>query len=368
MNAAKGIILLKAPLLAILIGLMGHAIGAADDAEGAEGKSSLTSQAQPAEQPDDKKTATPTDGRVSAGDGVDSARSEGMRELILDEADEAFIKDTVEIFHNLREAQAKPNVLTPAVRFGFLRDLVKSLNPKADLVAAKAETPGQTEPKSVETAPSRVFPAKIIASQRVFYVRLDQLNQGSCDKLAEDSTAALRLADKPLGIVLDLRRCDAGDDQSLLHALSVLATPEKLPKSFTAKELPGLRLPIITLVGQETKGFGELLAASLKNFGESLVVGKATDGFPPSMKEVALFTGDHLQIPSYPAWVEECCKKTVKPDIEAESSPMIDFDKLSETVGAEKDDPCLAKAVDLLSCLDTIRNKRNYFDEHSPDE
>ncbi len=296
-------------------------------------------------------------------DAVRAPIQEGFKEITLDKEDEALVRDVIDILHGMQDARTTPEALSPSFRTEFLRNLVKRLNPKADLVAAPT-----SEEKTVEPAECHSYPAKIIASQRVFYARLDNLDRASFEKLAEDSTAAARLADKPLGIVLDLRNCASGDEESLLNILGVLVEPEKLPKPCAPRESVVLHLPLITLVGPGTKGFGELLAEYLSAAGEALVIGSPTTGTPPSIREVKLFTNDRLVIPVYPEWVDGTFQKSVAPDITAPPAPIVDFEKLSTSVGAEKDDPSLTKAVDLLSCLDTIRNKRNYFDEHSPDE
>ena len=125
----------------------------------------------------------------------DTLAEDGLKEFTLDDRDKTLVKDIVEILHNMKDERNESDV--SPFRIDLLRGIVKRLNPQADLEAPHGVDGAHAPETGSSTDTCRIFPAKIIAAQRILYIRLDELSPGSYERLSDDITTAIRLSTKP---------------------------------------------------------------------------------------------------------------------------------------------------------------------------
>jgi C-terminal processing protease CtpA/Prc len=242
-----------------------------------------------------------------------------------------------------------------------VKSLVSSLNSGIEYLSPEEAAAVQDE--SIKDSPP--CPAVIISSQKVLYTRIDEFNTANFAKLKDDCENTARLANKTVGLIIDLRSCQGYDYENCIKSLGLFCPPEKVPR-VEDMEIPGraLSIPVIILVGSKTKGAAEIFARLMLENGQCLVSGSGTAGYPFFKKKISLKSGNCLLIPSVPKFLSHIPPAQVVPTINAAAYPQIAYEKISGTAGSEESDKCLQRAIDLLISLDALhKDQKNRANE-----
>lgn len=244
-----------------------------------------------------------------------------------------------------------------------VKALVTSLNSGIEYLST--EEAASTKDDAVKN--SAPCPAIIIASQKVLYTRIDEFNPANFAKLMDDCESTARLANKPIGLIIDARDCQGYDYESCIRSLSLFCPPEKIPKTEDV-EIPrrSLNIPVIILVGNKTKGAAEIFAKLMLENGQCLISGSATAGYPFYKKKIFLKSGSCLLVPSIPKFLSHIPAAQVVPTINVAAYPQIAYEKLSGTAGSEESDKCLQRAIDLLISLDALHKEQKNRPNEKP--
>ena len=235
--------------------------------------------------------------------------------------------------------------LSPQDRARAISAFVASTNSGISIV----EGPVRPALASRHLAPEQACPPGVlISSNRIFYLRLSLLNKASLLRLREECDSVSRLAKRPMGLVLDLRDCAGVDSSDALSAFYAL----------DLKDSSGIPLDIhlAALVGANSSGSAEVLAAMLDHERKGLLIGAPTAGRPFNIKTVksSIYT---LAIPETPETLSYIQQAPLKPSIEVAAYPQLELVKLRNELRSEDSDLCLSRAVDLLVSLDAIKRK-----------
>jgi hypothetical protein len=243
----------------------------------------------------------------------------------------------------------------------ILKSLVTALNSGIEYLSAAEAATAQCDVKK-ESEPC---PAIIISSQKVLYTRIDEFNTATFAKFKDDCESTARLANNPIGLIIDIRDCKGYDYENCIKSLALFCPPEKVPKAENI-EIPKrtLKIPVIMLVGNKTKGTAEIFARLMLENGQCLISGSNTAGYPFFKKKIILKSGSCLMIPSVPKFLSNIPTAQVAPTINIAAYPQIPYEKLSGSAGSEESDKCLQRAIDLLISLDAIhKDQKNHVNE-----
>ena len=157
----------------------------------------------------------------------------------------------------------------------ILKSLVTALNSGIEYLSAAEAATAQCDVKK-ESEPC---PAIIISSQKVLYTRIDEFNTATFAKFKDDCESTARLANNPIGLIIDIRDCKGYDYENCIKSLALFCPPEKVPKAENI-EIPKrtLKIPVIMLVGNKTKGTAEIFARLMLENGQCLISGSNTAG------------------------------------------------------------------------------------------
>ena len=305
------------------------------------GKSAATESVQaPAHA--EEQTAPNPDHKISGDELLGKATP--FRKEVLRKANEII----AELENNYPSAISK---YTSADVEKTVKSLVTSLNSGIEYLSTEEAASAQDEVKK-DSAPC---PAIIIASQKVLYTRIDEFNPANFAKFKDDCESTARLANRPVGLIIDLRDCQGYDYESCVSSLALFCPPEKVPRTEDI-EIPKrtLTVPVIILVGNKTKGAAEIFTRLMLENGQCLISGSGTAGYPFFKKKIVLKSGNCLLIPSVPKFLSHIPAAQVVPTINVAAYPQIAYEKLSATAGSEESDKCLQRAIDLLISLDAL--------------
>ncbi|MFA6567184.1 MAG: S41 family peptidase [Victivallales bacterium] len=268
-----------------------------------------------------------------------------------------------EILRKINEiiAEVENNYPTAITRYDsddeekILKALVSALNSGIEYLSPETASSTQDDVKK-DSAPC---PAIIISSQKVLYTRIDEFNPATFAKFKDDCGSSARLANRPVGLIIDIRDCQGYDYESCIRTLALFCPPEKVPRAENI-EIPKrtLNIPVIMLVGNKTKGAAEIFARLMLENGQCLISGSGTAGYPFFKKKTVLKSGSCLLIPSVPKFLSKIPASQVVPTINIAAYPQLAYEKLSGAAGSEESDKCLQRAIDLLISLDAIHKDR----------
>ena len=252
---------------------------------------------------------------------------------------------------------------TPADMEKTVKSLVLSLNSGIEYLGAEEAASVQDEVKK-DSAPC---PAIIISSQKILYARIDEFNPANFAKFMDDCESTARLANRPVGLIIDIRDCKGYDYESCIRSLALFCPPEKVPRTEDI-EIPKrtLNIPVIMLVGNKTRGTAEIFARLMLENGQCLVLGSGTAGYPFFKKKTVLKSGSCLLIPSVPKFLSHIPAAQVVPTVNIAAYPQIAYEKLSATAGSEDSDKCLQRAIDLLISLDALHRDQKSRTNEKP--
>lgn len=244
-----------------------------------------------------------------------------------------------------------------------VKSMVASLNSGIEYASAEEAASSKEEP----TRDAPPCPAIIIASQKVLYARIDEFNPANFAKFMDDCENTARLANKPVGLIIDTRDCQGYDYESCIRSLALFCPPDKIPKT-DIFDIPKrtLNIPVIVLVGNKTRGAAEIFAKLMLENGQCLISGSATAGCPFFKKKVLLKSGSCLLVPSVPKYLSHIQAAQVVPTIVVAAYPQIPYEKLSGTAGSEESDKCLQRAIDLLISLDALHKDQKNRPNEKP--
>ncbi len=174
-----------------------------------------------------------------------------------------------------------------------LQGLLERLGPGAAIES------GQGAP-----APER-FLAEIL-DDRIGYVRLGSLSQ---DSLAEFDATLGSFAEKKIhALILDLRATSTSRDFELAAEFIKRLTPKgkmlfavrrpsaKQERMFTSSQEPSFGGVLVSVVGRNTSGAGEVIAAALRAVRNGMVVGQKTAGEAAEFASLSLRGGKRVRV------------------------------------------------------------------------
>lgn len=260
-----------------------------------------------------------------------------------EKAPRTLAQETAEIFELIaKESPLLSARLEEIPRTELLQILFRALD--TGIVPAKG-TPPEPDTNSDLPAP---YPAKLIASNTVFYARLEYLGASSLYQLKEDLTQSARLPNQPLGVILDLRNATA--EQSKWEFVEPFL---KLFQSGDGKTFQ-FRVPLAVLCSGKTSGAPELLALLLEQNRHGMTMGATTAGNPFPLKEIRF----HDTLWSVPVIGKEEWKKILPephtPLIVFEPFPQIPFAEIGKKPATS--DHAIRRAADLLRSLHAVRD------------
>ncbi len=241
--------------------------------------------------------------------------------------------------------------LSDAKKIAIFKSLVNTLNRGMEYIPADEMSSMQ----KVEQANEEPMPAIIIASNQILYIRIKSFAGKSLQQLKEDCENSAKLAKKPMGIILDLRNSQGENYISALNAAGLFASSENLKKIGLQSGLKQtLKSPVIILTGEDTKGASEVFTTLLINMKRGISLGGSTAGIPFQKRKTVLTNGDFLMIPQIPENLEMIIPESIKPSITFSPYPQLCYKRLKEEAGAEKEDKCIQRAVELIICLNAL--------------
>ncbi|HBC88595.1 MAG TPA: hypothetical protein DCZ94_16735 [Lentisphaeria bacterium] len=243
----------------------------------------------------------------------------------------------------------------------IIKSLISSMNSGMEYLPANTAVPEDVKKRA------KPLPSIIISAQKILYLRLDEFNAETYAKLKDDCTNTSKLANKPVGLIIDLRDCQGFDYESCLKSVALFCAPEKLPKTENL-ELPIriLNIPVMVLVGNKTKGDGEIFTRLMLENGQCLVSGGGTAGSPFKKVKVVLKSGNILLIPAVPECLSSIPTSQLIPALNVVPYPQVEYEKLSATAGSEDTDKCLLRAIDLLISLEALHREQKKRSNETP--
>lgn len=240
-----------------------------------------------------------------------------------------------------------------------IQSVVKAFNSGIEYIKAEDMTP-QLKKENPEDKKTEPFPAIIVASQKILYIRIDNFNESVVARLTADCESSARLANAPVGVVMDLRDCAGFNFQAAIQSLGLFCSKKELSANCRDIEFHDrvLNLPVIILIGKKTKGAAEIFAVIMSNSRQCLRLGEDSAGCPFIKKRVALKSGDFLMLPVVPEPLKHVPAIAVSSEIRASAYPQIPYKEISENAGSENSDNCLQRALDLLISLNALHKER----------
>lgn len=235
----------------------------------------------------------------------------------------------------------------------ILKSLVGTLNCGMEYFPTSAEILSQKQPQTKKSIES--YPAIIISGHKVLYIRIDSFTPDTIKQLQTDCVSSFRLANPPVGIIIDLRNAQDNNNIDALKALGLFIPPEEIPLPDKVKPLKKVfKTPVLLLIGEWTKGSAEIFAKLLADSGSGMLLGAQTAGFPFPKQKIQLDSGAFLMVPIVPEYLNSIKPEAVIPAIKTSAYPQIEFKKIREEAGSENNDECLQRAIDLIICLQAL--------------
>lgn len=223
-----------------------------------------------------------------------------------------------------------------------------SLWEKMISAAVPGMVPASEQTISVQKEKAPLYPARLIAQNTIFYARIDRIDEEALQKLIEEMRTTARIANRPVGAILDLRSADDGDFTSVARFVALFTPqPEKKMHFFQ-------KIPLAVLCGKKTGGPAELLTNLLERSRLGISLGEPGAGKIFPQKE-AVINGRKWLVPELPDFAKDVPFGKHTPMINCSAYPQITFDQIGKT--PTESDPAIRRATDLLRSLHAIRRK-----------
>ncbi|NOY75103.1 MAG: hypothetical protein GXP32_04845 [Kiritimatiellaeota bacterium] len=286
---------------------------------------------------------------VLDGKKLDSETRLGFRKDLLLRINEIIMK--VE-----RNSAVLASELSDDLKISLLKRFASELGDGVEYIPALEFK--QSKKKSMAKHSSSYRRAIIINSGKVLYLRINRFDEKTLKGLLEDNA---NLAERPLGLIIDLRsaggsNCLIADKAAALFISSSEKKGKRNASSGVKKNAFGL--PVIMLMDGDTSGAAEVFAALIVKAGRGVCLGEASAGRPFAKQRFSLANGDYLLIPQVPGKFKQFSRSGLKPDIQFPAKPQISYEKLKSGGENKSDDKCVARAVDLLICLNAISTRK----------
>lgn len=208
--------------------------------------------------------------------------------------------------------------------------------------------PAETRQVTTQHKKAPLYPARLVAKNTVFYARVDRIDEEALQKLLEEMRTTARIANRPVGAILDLRSASQGDFPSVARFVTLFTHNKTGKKHFFQK------IPLVILCGSKTNGPAELLTILLERSDLGISMGEAGPGniFP---RKAATLNGKQWLVPEIPDFAKDVPMTAHKPVIECKAYPQIPFEQIGKT--SIENDSAVRRAIDLLRSLSAIRNK-----------
>lgn len=243
----------------------------------------------------------------------------------------------------------------------FFRDLKKAspalyeqLQQEKDLFQRIAQhlvpdmIPADRAPQKQPQKKAPLYPAKLVAKNTIFYARVDRIDEESLQNLIKEMRITARIANRPIGAVLDLRSAASGDFPSVARFVALFTQkPDKKPHFFQ-------KIPVAVICGAKTNGPAELLTILLERSKLGISLGEKGAGSVFPRKEVEL-AGQTWLVPEIPDFAKDISPGAHTPMIECAAYPQISFEQIGKL--PIESDHAIRRAADLLHSLHAIRGK-----------
>jgi hypothetical protein len=231
-----------------------------------------------------------------------------------------------------------------------IQSMLKNFNSEIEYFPEGIKTPPPEEPEFHKPI--------IIANQKILYIRIDGFSFANFAKFKEECEDVSRLANRPSGIIIDLRNA-SGAEGKIAAEYASLFFDDGILSFVKNTEKALLKDPLLILTGGKTSGGGEIMAAILMRRKGTMLIGEKSAGIPFRKIAVALKTGGTLLIPEIPDELRFVQTKPVEPSILVTPYPQIEYSIAAEKSGSEKSDQCLLRSIDLLICLEAIHSAKD---------
>lgn len=255
-------------------------------------------------------------------------------------------------------AEAKANLINAFLK-GVNSDLVfiPTESSSADSALNSESSCKNDNAKELSAKPA-TFPAVTIASNKLCYARLDSFSADAINALSENLNMIANLSTQPVGVVIDVRNCDDLDSSRVSDMIEWFSsTSSKRDASASGKVASLLKRPVLMLTGDRTRGGGEILAKKLRSSKKCLILGGDTAG-EPFRKKTAPVDGGTLVFPFPSSNYSDVSFKPLKADVPIPPYPQLPYEAVSGDPAEMTEDECLTRAIDLLICLDALKNKK----------
>ncbi|QSH40234.1 S41 family peptidase [Lentisphaerota bacterium ZTH] len=228
-------------------------------------------------------------------------------------------------------------------RYDIMNMVAKEVSPLLEV----SETPFINKKHS--KSESEVFPVLFLENNTILYIRID----GATDSAFKSLNKTIDCS-KMEACILDLRKCSNGSAEAMLKILGMFINESNVVTLQRQQNLK-FSMPKFVLVGPDTSGTGELLAASLRKARNVVMLGEPTGGHPFHYKQFQLKSGAYVNIPQLPECMKRIPHFPVKPEVLSSPQPQTAF-KILKTTGKFRQDPSIAAAVDLYKALQVTRD------------
>lgn len=264
---------------------------------------------------------------------------------VVPRADDSFASDINRTFEMLKkESPALYQHLEKMPREELIQTVLTALDTGVELKTAKPAAQ-----KVIPAAGKRFkyYPARLINGNSIFYARIDNINPATLDRLKSDVETSSRLANKPCGVIIDLRNADRGNYALCMKYLPFFQSqkPDKEKTHFQ-------KIPMVILTGFRTSGAPELLAALLGKSKSAMILGTKGAGKLFPVKEVT-FEGKKWLVPQMDTqWDLSADENT--PDVEFNPYPQIPYEEIGKKDLRATDD-AIRRACDLLKTITVLQ-------------
>ncbi|MCP3965183.1 MAG: hypothetical protein GY750_20535 [Lentisphaerae bacterium] len=234
-------------------------------------------------------------------------------------------------------------------KFDILNMIAKEVSPLLEV----SETPFANAPEINKTN-AEIYPIFALSDIEAIYIRLDYINASTIAPLIDFATLGKDKRENAKACIFDLRKCSGGDVGSMLKVLG-MSIKESAIVNFRLADNQIFAVLKFVLIGPETSGTGELLAASLKKAKDVVIIGENTAGRPFAYKQFKLESGTYVNIPQLPQCMKRISQFPVKPEVLSSPRPQTAYTVLKSS-GNYKKDSCLTTVVDLFKALQVTRD------------